>query len=314
MYNLPAKVLEEGREQFWETVENHFGNKPIDILEVGVFQAKCISFMPKDTINVRSYTGVDPYLGDGTDGYTGGYWKDKDGASAVYESALKIFRERGAELVRMRSEEFFHKDDRQYDFIFVDADHRYRAALWDMCKWFSRVRPGGLLMIDDYGNIDTPDVTKAVNSFLAICRKQIGRMGVFDKYFLNRRKYVPTVSRYVYIEKSPGGGQRYSFNNGSSARNVDVEWGQAKRFLGIAGGCEKTEEVIGLCREYVDFVVAIEDRFPDVPNGIPAKIVESASDLDDVFVVIPNRGTAELEKKLQGYGMTLSADYCTLWL
>lgn len=50
------------------------------------------------------------------------------------------------------------------DILFVDAAHDYESALRDLLLYAPRVRPGGLILADDYHEVD---VRRAVATFLA---------------------------------------------------------------------------------------------------------------------------------------------------
>lgn len=318
MYNIPVKEVETGRDLFWQSVKSHFGNKAIDILEIGVFNGKMLKSMPEGSVNIHSYTGVDPYLGTPGARYTGSYWKDRDGASSIYEQTKAFFLSKGAVLTRETSKVFFDKCNSEYDLIFVDGDHSYGEALWDMCKWFSKVKEGGLLMIDDYGNVDTPDVTKAANSFVALYKNSIGRMGFFDKTFLNNKKFIPAVSRYVYFEKaSKNPMTSFSINDGSSAREVGLTMVSNARGIAIWGGVYSTQvhAVLDLMGGNISAVICGEEEVSVLGGtyGVPAVPV-SEKTKQEYYLIIPNRGTKELESMLKDkYGMRDTADYFTLW-
>lgn len=68
---------------------------------------------------------------------------------------------------------------RRYDLAFIDGDHRFDGALIDLIYCSRLVRPGGLLIVDDY---DMPAVAKAVSyasSNLGIAIEQVcARMAV----------------------------------------------------------------------------------------------------------------------------------------
>lgn len=51
------------------------------------------------------------------------------------------------------------------DYLYVDADHRYEAVLADLEAWVPFVRPGGLIVGDDYGNRSFPGVQRAWDDF-----------------------------------------------------------------------------------------------------------------------------------------------------
>jgi predicted O-methyltransferase YrrM len=51
------------------------------------------------------------------------------------------------------------------DYLYVDADHHYEAVLADLEAWLPHVKPGGLLLGDDYGNASFPGVQRAWDEF-----------------------------------------------------------------------------------------------------------------------------------------------------
>ncbi len=66
--------------------------------------------------------------------------------------------------------------DESFDFVYIDADHTEAAVYTDLCAWWSKVRPGGVLAGHDYCDmvLRCPDgsevvfgVIPAVNKFVA---------------------------------------------------------------------------------------------------------------------------------------------------
>lgn len=53
------------------------------------------------------------------------------------------------------------------DCLYVDADHSYAGTLADLDAWMPHVRPGGLVMGDDYGSSLYPGVKQAWDEFEA---------------------------------------------------------------------------------------------------------------------------------------------------
>ena len=51
------------------------------------------------------------------------------------------------------------------DVLYVDADHSYESCLRDLELWTPHVRPGGLIVGDDYGNPKCPEVQLAWDAF-----------------------------------------------------------------------------------------------------------------------------------------------------
>lgn len=55
--------------------------------------------------------------------------------------------------------------DRPLDYLYIDADHSYEGVRADLALWAPFVKPGGLLLGDDYGNAMYPGVQQAWDEF-----------------------------------------------------------------------------------------------------------------------------------------------------
>jgi Methyltransferase domain len=188
--------------------ERHFADRarPINVLEIGVFRAGLIKgFFEQSSLKIGRYDGVDPYLGDESDPYLNSYWKNRPEALSVYDSARATFESFGQPLHRKMSYEFAVSLDAaaRYDVIYVDGDHRFEPALWDISYFFKHVADGGLLAIDDYANVDTPQVTPACNEFIRTHQANIRRIGYVPIWFVNKGKEVPVVQVTLFIEPMP---------------------------------------------------------------------------------------------------------------
>lgn len=53
--------------------------------------------------------------------------------------------------------------DRQYDLVLIDGDHSYEGVSGDFQRYWPLVKPGGFLLIDDYGAPSWPSVTRFVD-------------------------------------------------------------------------------------------------------------------------------------------------------
>jgi predicted O-methyltransferase YrrM len=40
--------------------------------------------------------------------------------------------------------------DDSLDFVYIDGDHRFRYIAEDLCEWYLKVKPGGIISGDDY--------------------------------------------------------------------------------------------------------------------------------------------------------------------
>lgn len=187
-----------------EILVSYFQSRPFDGVEIGVHRGATLRILrATPELHIRSFVGVDPYLGDSTDPYVGAYWSSPEEANMVYEKAAAIYLEAGGTLVRLRSDEWFGSlpPDAAFDFILVDGDHRYGPALADLRRSWSRLRPGGLLMVDDYAHLHHPDVTSAIRTFVNESRESLGRIGYRIIPFRPDGYPVPISLMLVYIEK-----------------------------------------------------------------------------------------------------------------
>jgi hypothetical protein len=207
MWNVEMNHVQEERVarsplQILPVCEELFGTRPIRILEIGVFRAGLSERLRHSTLNIAEYIGVDPYLGTTVDPYRGVYWKNESGADAIWRESAEKFQSWGFTLLRMGSQEFFSssKADGPFDLIYVDGDHRLKPALWDLCTAFARISPNGIMAVDDYANVDAPDVTRAFNKFCDIHSQNIRRMGYVENSFVNPGKFVPVVQRTVFVQ------------------------------------------------------------------------------------------------------------------
>ena len=76
--------------------------------------------------------------------------------------------------------------DRPIALLHIDADlyQSYRAVL---TKLFPRVVPGGVVLFDEYGTVNFPGATKAINEYFAQTSCQIQREPVYGRYFVVKK-------------------------------------------------------------------------------------------------------------------------------
>ncbi|MGF7169450.1 SAM-dependent methyltransferase [Sphingobium xanthum] len=203
LYNLPFTPTDSRSDVYGEIISEFAQGGRIEILEIGVFKGSLIKgIMRHSKEMVKSYTGVDPYIGDETDPYHRSYWKsDQAVAFSQYEETKSIYDGFGAELVRQRSEDFFAANERTFDVVIIDGDHRYEPARKDLHAGLQALRPGGLLICDDYGNSDTPEVTRAVCKFVEEAGDFYDAAGYRPIWFMNVNKPAPIQLTAIYWRK-----------------------------------------------------------------------------------------------------------------
>lgn len=205
IYNLPMNSVERRGDVYAEIIRkyNEKMNR-LTILEIGVFQASLIRALHQNVPEmIGAYFGVDPYLGDATDPYFKSYWRgERSVAEDTFQSSTSIFERFKGTLLRMTSDQFFAQNSKMFDVIIVDGDHRFEPATKDLRNSLQFLVPGGLLMCDDYGNSDTPEVTRAVNRFLDENPNFYSAAGFRPIWFQNKGKHIPIQLSVAFWKKN----------------------------------------------------------------------------------------------------------------
>ncbi|MDL2307145.1 class I SAM-dependent methyltransferase [Desulfovibrio sp. OttesenSCG-928-C06] len=182
---------QENRGEYRKIFERYLpAGRPANFLEIGVYKAGFTKFIKHLGLPLASYVGVDPYSGGADDPYVNTYWR-LDNVEEVYNSTKQYYDSIGATLIRARSDDFFASNTKKFDFIYVDGDHRQQTAYSDMLSSKQILSRGGLMMINDYANVDCPGVTPAVNQFLHECNDEIEEIGYHRIEFCNGNKIIP---------------------------------------------------------------------------------------------------------------------------
>lgn len=79
----------------------------------------------------------------------------------ISSGKVEIYRELSVEAAR-------HFSDAQLDFVYIDGDHSYEGVKNDLAAFFPKVKPGGLIIGDDYtlGAWWKDGVVRAFHEFL----------------------------------------------------------------------------------------------------------------------------------------------------
>ncbi len=84
----------------------------------------------------------------------------------IYTGALQNSMKYGFKLVRMTSlgavDDFA---DEELDWVHIDGDHTFDAAVQDIIRWAPKVRDGGLVLVHDYCAFALSGVIPAVDSY-----------------------------------------------------------------------------------------------------------------------------------------------------
>lgn len=119
------------------------------ICEIGIRVGD--NFKKMLTPNVIEAYGIDIWKETGDVGQNDNLYAQQE-LEKQYLSVLKMFvNDKRVEIIREFSVEAAKKfNDNFFDFVYVDADHTYRAVLEDLESWYPKVKSGGVLSGHDY--------------------------------------------------------------------------------------------------------------------------------------------------------------------
>jgi predicted O-methyltransferase YrrM len=94
------------------------------------------------------------------------------------QNKLNKFAQRSSIIVGSTPEQAEIFKDSYFDFIYIDANHTYKAVYQDIITWWPKLRTGGLFAGDDYTNLTNPGegkygVVEAVNRFVKEYNQEI---------------------------------------------------------------------------------------------------------------------------------------------
>jgi len=153
----------------YKSFYDFIGLKEFDMLvEVGVWKGHSISYLAEQNPNSKIYA-VDLF------DETYRYKKDKLKKQVpfiyeIYNLNLHRFnvRDRITDIKGFSWESASKFENGEIDFVYIDADHRYRSVKKDLDAWFPKIKAGGIFAGHDYepyANQSHPGVKKAVDEF-----------------------------------------------------------------------------------------------------------------------------------------------------
>ena len=142
----------------WFTYPNLYRNavKEFDncnFLEVGSWKGRSISFLGVEVKNQNKNINI--HCVDTWAGSTDHHDFEQLNPDIIYDEFLKNIEpiEDIITPIRMTSlQASYNYDDEFFDFIFIDASHKYDDVLIDLDVWFPKLKVQGLFAGHDYGN------------------------------------------------------------------------------------------------------------------------------------------------------------------
>lgn len=156
--------------------------RPSLVVEVGVWKGCSVITMASE-MKARGVDGavlaVDTWLGSWDHWLVDAYFEDmgfQHGYPTLFWRFMANVAQAGVQdhvvpmpLDSLNAYEVLHRKGMQADAVHIDAGHDYRAVRKDLESWWSLIRPGGVLIADDYFDDENkawPEVKRAVDDFV----------------------------------------------------------------------------------------------------------------------------------------------------
>ena len=166
-YNIPI----------WTHYLNELKNKPnLRFLEIGSFQGRSTVWLLENilTNDSSSITCIDTF--EGSIEHTINFPNDIKNLFDIFSHNISKFKNK-VNIIKDKSQDALKKMKEQYDFIYVDGDHKASSVIEDAILSFPLLKKGGIMIFDDYlwfqmkKFIDNPKV--AIDAFLEIYADKI---------------------------------------------------------------------------------------------------------------------------------------------
>jgi predicted O-methyltransferase YrrM len=163
--------------QIWTHYLNELKDKPnLHFLEIGSFQGRSTVWLLENilTNDTSAITCIDTF--EGSIEHTLHFQNDIKNLFDIFSHNISKFKNK-VNIIKDKSQDALKKMKEQYDFIYVDGDHKASSVIEDAILSFHLLKKGGIMIFDDYlwfqmkKFIDNPKV--AIDAFLEIYADKI---------------------------------------------------------------------------------------------------------------------------------------------
>lgn len=165
---------------FQRNLRRYRGEQGARFLQIGVFTGDATVWMLNEILIGEGAVLIDVDTWAGSCGEQAHAELSFAEVEACYDRRTDSYRKHGR-LIKYRctSREFFrcHCDGEQFDFVYIDGDHRAPVVLSDAIEAYRVLKKGGYLAFDDYcwtaigGEVCEP--RPAIDTFLSIYAKRV---------------------------------------------------------------------------------------------------------------------------------------------
>jgi predicted O-methyltransferase YrrM len=163
--------------QIWTHYLNELKDKPnLHFLEIGSFQGRSTVWLLENilTNETSTITCIDTF--EGSIEHTLHFQNDIKNLFDIFSHNISKFKNK-VNIIKDKSQDALKKINEQYDFIYIDGDHKASSVIEDAILSFPLLKKGGIMIFDDYlwfqmkKFIDNPKV--AIDAFLEIYADKI---------------------------------------------------------------------------------------------------------------------------------------------
>jgi predicted O-methyltransferase YrrM len=142
------------------------GNKKVDILEIGCYEGLSSVFFADNLLNHHESTMVcvDPFLSVADNDHKELLMNSEE---SNFDHNIKVCKNADKIVVqKITSDDFFKKNKKTYDFIYIDGCHEPDYITRDMENSFSVLNTNGIMWMDDYRGGKDNNIKNTMDKFL----------------------------------------------------------------------------------------------------------------------------------------------------
>jgi predicted O-methyltransferase YrrM len=150
MTNYPNWFINGGAQHNFEKYLLPYQGQEVSFLQIGAYTGDATEWLFANVLTNPSstLTDVDTWEGSDEPAHEQLDWLNVEGTYDL--RTLNFQNEKRLIKNKMMSDNFFTNDDKKYDFIYIDGDHKASSVLQDGINAIARIKPGGIIAFDDY--------------------------------------------------------------------------------------------------------------------------------------------------------------------
>ena len=139
--------------------------RPMSVFEIGTFKGRTTRLLAEMTDNCTCIYTLDLPPAEVK---RGGYFSDREGELIGQDVQESSCREKITQLYGNSRKFDFSPFYGQMDFVFIDGDHSYEGVKSDTQNALRMIRPGGVIVWDDYSERHTPGVVQCLEELSVV--------------------------------------------------------------------------------------------------------------------------------------------------